>query len=218
MTERRGPELEFSVESVAPAREAATPYLVAKLRIKAAGEPVHSVALRTQVQIEPQKRRYAEEERPRLVELFGEPERWSQTLRPLLWTNLSTNISAFTADTTVDLLLPCTFDFNIAMTKYVAGLDDGELPTSFLFSGTVFYSGHGGLQIAQIPWDREARFRIPVQTWKEMMDSYYPNAAWLCIRREVFDQLYAYKTKHGILTWEQVLERVLASAAAGNRS
>lgn len=214
------PELLFDVQSIAAVRDAATPYIGVTLRITNAivGEAVHSILLRVQAQIEPTRRRYTNEERARLVELFGEPERWSQTLRPLLWANLTVNVAAFTGETTVELLLPCTFDFNVAVTKYIAGLDDGELPTSLLFSGTIFYPGKVGLQIAQIPWDREAKARIPVRTWKEMMDLYYPDTAWLCIRREVFEQLYKYKVEHGLPTWEQVLERVLASASAGNRS
>jgi hypothetical protein len=42
-----------------------------------------------------------------------------------------------------------------------------------------------------------------------MMDIYYPNSAWLCLRRDVFEQLYQYKVAHGIPAWEQVLERML---------
>jgi len=65
---------------------------------------------------------------------------------------------------------------------------------NFLFSGTVFYAdGEGNLQVAPIPWDKEARFRLPVKAWHEMMDIYYPNGAWLCLRRDVFERIYQYK-------------------------
>ena len=43
-----------------------------------------------------------------------------------------------------------------------------------------------------------------------MMDAYYPNSAWLCLRRDVFDQLSQYKVRHGIPTWEQTIEMILA--------
>ena len=33
--------------------------------------------------------------------------------------------------------------------------------------------------------------------------------AWLQLRRDVFNRLYAYKVENAIPTWEQVLERVL---------
>jgi hypothetical protein len=111
----------------------------------------------------------------------------------------------------VDLQVPCTFDFNIASTKYFEGLERGEIPLCFLFSGTAFYDGGGGApQVAPISWNKEARFRLPVVTWRAMMDVYYPNCAWLCLRRDVFDQLYRYKVRHGVPTWEAALERILA--------
>ena len=66
-----------------------------------------------------------------------------------------------------------------------------------MFSGTVFHAGKVGLQVAQIPWDREASYRLPVRAWKEMMDFYYPNTAWICLRRDVFERLYEFKTRQG---------------------
>jgi hypothetical protein len=98
----------------------------------------------------------------------------------------------------------------VAATKYFHGLSDGDVPLCFLFSGTVFYANREQeLQVSPIPWDREARFRLPVQSWNEMMDIYYPNSAWLCLRRDVFERLYQYKVERGIPTWEQTLESVL---------
>jgi len=109
--------------------------------------------------------------------------------------------------------VPCTFDFNVAVTKYIYGLENGDLPTTLLFSGTVFHAGAVGLQIAQIPWDREASYRLPVSGWKQMMDMYFPNTAWLCLRREVFEQLYEFKSRHGLPTWEQAVEKMLGCTA-----
>jgi hypothetical protein len=119
----------------------------------------------------------------------------------------------------VDLPVPCTFDFNVAATKYFHGLADGDVPLSFLFSGTVFYAdADDDLQVAPIPWDKEARFRLPVKAWHEMMDIYYPNTAWLCLRRDVFESLYQYKVARGIPTWEQMLESILPTLEeSGNR-
>lgn len=212
------PDLHFQVEDISAASNAATPQLTCKLRItNAEPEPIHSVAMRVQIQIEPVRRRYTTDERERLKELFGQPEQWSKSLTPLLWTNANVNVTGFTGSTVVDLLLPCTFDFNVAVTKYIYGLEDGEFPISFLFSGTVFHTGEIGLQIAQIPWDREARYQLPVGVWREMMNSYYTNSAWLCLPRDIFDQLYDFKARQGIPTWEQAFERLL-SVTAGAKS
>ena len=73
-------------------------------------------------------------------DLFGEPERWGQTLKTFLWTHVSTIVPAFSGTTEVSLPVPCTFDFNVAATKYFAGLEEGEIPVCVQFSGTVFYA------------------------------------------------------------------------------
>lgn len=208
------PELQFQVEGAEAVANAAAPQIVFKVRItNSEPQPVHSMALRVQVQIEPVRRRYTPQEQDRLKDLFGEPERWSTSLHPLLWANISINVTGFTGSRVIDVAVPCTFDFNVAMTKYIYGLEDGELPASLLFSGTVFYAGAVGLQVAQIPWDREASHRLPVRVWKEMMDAYYPNAGWIALRRDVFERLYEFKSHHGFASWEQTLERMLSMAA-----
>jgi hypothetical protein len=148
-----------------------------------------------------------------LLDLFGEAERWGQTLRNLLWTHANVIVPSFTGTTLVDLPVPCSFDFNVAATKYFDGLDDGGVPICVQFSGTVFYAGsEGGLQVAPISWDKEARFKLPVKVWRQMMESYYPNSAWLCLRKDAFDRLYQYKVRQGIPSWEEVIESIVPAA------
>jgi hypothetical protein len=214
------PDLNFQIESAEPVPYTAAPLLAFKLRIAAAdaAETIQSVALRCQIQIEATHRKYAEPEQERLRDLFGTPDRWSRTLRAMLWTHANVMVPQFTGSTVVDLPVPCTFDFNVAATKYFAALADGEVPLNLMFSGTIFYeSAGGGLQVEQIPWDREARYRLPVRIWKEMMDIYYPNSAWLCLRRDVFDKLAKYKTDRGIPTWEQALESLMPAPEPGEQ-
>jgi len=209
------PDLSIAVEKVEVVPFAASPTLAFKLRVTnaSASEVIHTVVLRTQIQIEVTRRRYSAQDQERLRDLFGEPERWAQTLTNLLWTNTSTVVPQFTGVTTVDLQVPCTFDFSVATTKYFDGLTDGDIPIFLMFSGTVFYGDpEGGLKVAPISWDKETKFRMPLAIWKDMMDRYYPNSAWLCLRRDVFEQLQEYKTRHGIPTWEQALEKMLAQA------
>ena len=168
--------------------------------------------LRAQIQIDVTRRHYTVEEQAKLLDLFGEPDRWAKTLRSLLWTHATVIVPGFAKQTVAEMQVPCTFDFNVAATKYFHGLADGDLPLNFLFSGTVFYADEDErLQASPISWDKEAKFKLPLKTWKELIDQYYPNSAWLYLRRDVFDRLYQYKVRHGILTWEQVIERVLAA-------
>jgi hypothetical protein len=213
------PELNFQLEGAEVTPYAATPQIALKLRLTNAPseQAIHTVALRGQIQIEVTRRRYTAQEQEQLLDLFGAPERWSQTLRSLLWTHSSVIVPAFQGSTLVDIPVACSFDFNVAATKYFHGLTDGDIPLCVMFSGTVFYADPSGqLQVAPISWDKEARFKLPVRVWREMMESYYPNSAWLSLRKDVFERLYQYKVRNGIPTWEQALEAVLALEEAVN--
>jgi hypothetical protein len=206
------PSLTFAIESAEAVPFAAVPTIAFKLHVTNStfDEDIQSVALRCQIQIEASRRRYSSQEREELVDLFGDPDRWSQTLRSLLWTHTGITVPAFSNGTVVDLPVPCTFDFNVAATKYFHAIEDGDLPLCFQFSGTIFYPNpDGALQIAQINWDKETKFRLPAKVWHDMMDLYYPNSAWLRLRRDVFERLYKYKRRHGLATWEQALENLL---------
>ena len=205
------PDLSFAVQDAEPLSNSTAPTIAFKLHItNRSPEPVQSISLRCQLQIECPKRHYAEPEQTRLMDLFGETPRWGQTLRSMLWTNTSMVVGPFESEVTADLPVACTYDFNVAVTKYFDALESGEAPLLFLFSGTVFYSSlTGALQAEQIPWDRECAFRLRVRVWKTMMNLYYPNSAWLCLRKDVFDRLHEYKRQHGIPTWEQAIESIL---------
>jgi hypothetical protein len=206
------PDLAFSIESAEAVPFAAAPLMAFKLQLvnAVAAETIQSVMLRCQIQIEATRRHYTPEEQARLLDLFGEPERWGATLRPTLWTHANLIVPLFTDRCIVDLQVPCSFDFNLAATKYCYGLDDGEIPLTFLFSGTAFYATPGdGLQVWPIPWEKEARFRLPVHAWRALMDHYYPNGAWLRLRRDAFDRLHDYKQRAGVATWEEAIERLL---------
>jgi hypothetical protein len=213
------PDLRFAVLGAETVPYAAAPMLSFRLGITAtpADTAIGAVTLQCQIRIEPLRRRYAESEQEGLRDLFGTPDRWSQTMHSLLWTHTSANVPPFREAVEISLPVPCTYDFNVAAAKYFYALEDGEIPLLLLFSGTIFYeAADGALQIAQIPWEREATFRLPVATWKGMMDQYYPNSAWLNLRADVFDRLYRYKIRRGLPTWEQALDTLLdATEAAG---
>ena len=203
------PDLSFAVESASVTPFALVPMLGFALRVtnRPADEVVHTVVLRCQIQLDVVRRQYDSEEAAKLRDLFGERDRWGSTLKSLLWTHVGVIVPSFTRETTVEMPVPCTFDFNVAATKYFYALAEGEVPLTFLFSGSVFYQdAAGALQVAPIPWDREAKFRLPVKVWKNLMDQYYPNLAWLALRRDIFERLYRFKIARGIPTWEQVME------------
>lgn len=206
------PDLNISVSAVSVVPYAVAPTLAFTLDLTNTlpEELIHTAVLRCQLQMEVTRRRYTPAEEERLLDLFGEPSRWNQTLRTMLWTHASVVIPAFQGSTSVKLAVPCSWDFNVAATKYFHGLDDGEIPLVFLFSGSVFYQDQEGmLQVAPISWEKEAQFRLAVKTWRTLMETYYPNVAWLELRQDVFDRLYQYRTRRGIPTWEQALDNLL---------
>jgi hypothetical protein len=215
------PDLRLTIEGAEVVQYAAAPLLAFKLRIAnhPSEETIHTVALRAQIQIEATRRNYDASEQARLLDLFGEPDRWGQTLRSMLWTHASVVVPRFTGSALADIVVPCTFDFNVAATKYFHGVANGDLPLCFQFSGTVFYQGENEtLQVAPISWDQEAKYRLPVKLWKDLMDVYYPNSAWLALQRDTFLKLYQFKVREGIPTWEEALERALGALSETVRS
>ncbi|HEY0754115.1 MAG TPA: DUF6084 family protein [Ktedonobacteraceae bacterium] len=209
------PDLDFAVVGAEVPPFAALPTLIFKLSVTnaPAHQVIHSISLRSQIQLAVNRRRYSPAAQPRLVELFGEPQRWGDTLRPLLWTHASTVVPRFSDALVADIPIACTYDLEVASTKYFDALDEGEIPLAFFFSGSVFYENdEGNLQVEQIPWSKEAFYRLPVATWKEMIARYYPNSAWLRLHKDVFDQLYQYKTAQGLPTWDDVITRLLVAA------
>jgi hypothetical protein len=209
------PELSFLIGEVSAMPYAAVPTVSARLHItnRTQDEPIQSISLNCQLQLRPLARTYSALEEARLLDLFGERERWGRTMKPLHWANLVIKIPPFTGETTVELSLPCSLDFDVAANKYFYGLDEGSIDVAAMFSGTIFYTGeNGAMQISQIPWDGEAQFRFPVEVWKAAIDAHYMDTRWLRLPRETFDRLYRYKVAQSIPFWADVLNRLLDQA------
>ena len=205
--------MRFACTGARPEPFAAGPTLLFDLRVADdTGRRVHSIALRTQIRIEPRLRTYASEEQARLVDLFGEPARWGETLNPLQLTTVGSTLAGFTGETTAVITVPLTYDLDIAATKFCHGLADGEIPLLLLFAGTVYYQGDTGVQVGPVPWSEEAAFRLPVATWRAAMDDHYPGSTFIRLSRETVDALSAYRSKHVITTWDETLERLLKEA------
>lgn len=201
----------FTLVSVFAEPYAVAPQLTARLRIcEATGQRIHAIALRAQVRIEPQRRRYDEAEQNALRGLFGDRDRWVDTLKPFLWMQCNTTVQGFTGTTEVDLVLPCTYDFDVVGARYLHALDAGPAPLTLLFSGTVFTRGDNGFGVQQVPWDCEARYDMPVAVWREMIESYFPNTGWIRLDHDVLSSLADYRARHGLMTWEETVLSLLA--------
>ena len=203
------PDLNFSIVDARAERHAAQPSLTFRIRIQnASGMAVHAVLLRVQLQIQPRRRAYAAVEQERLADLFGDPARWRETVRPLLWMNTSLVSPPFQIEIELDLTIPCTYDLEVASAKYLEALDGGEVSLLFLFSGTIFVKAENGFRVEQIPWEKEAAFRLPVATWREVMEAYFPDAGWIRLRRSSLDALRRIKAREALFTWDDVIEHL----------
>jgi hypothetical protein len=207
------PQLDFAVERVSALRPAAAPTLRFALRIDAGEAAIRSVVLDVQLRIAAPRRVYDAREAVLLADLFGTRDRWGDTLRALPWTRATLVVPPFAGSTVVDLDVPCTFDFEVAATRYLAALtDDGVVPLELLFSGTVFHVAEDGrLQVTRIAWDREATCAPPVHVWREAVEQGFPHSAWLRVDRETFERLAAFRADHALTTWEAVVEELLTA-------
>ncbi len=203
-------DLHFTCRDLSPDPSAAVPTLRLRLQIREPdGEAVHTLALRCQLLIEPHGREYTDREAGLLVHLFGDRSRWSESLRPVPWVNVSTVVGPFTGSTEVELSVPCSYDLEVAAGKYLHVLSDGEVPLRLLFSGTGFVGQQGRVQVMPVPWHCEASYRMPVRVWRELMDRYFPGSGWLRLRRETIDALLRYTSARALPDWDSALRGLL---------
>ncbi|MCN9242248.1 DUF6084 family protein [Streptomyces sp. RY43-2] len=206
-------ELTFSCTGVRADRYAVGPTLVFRLRITTPDDdtPVHALALRCQIRIEPARRGYETAESDGLVDLFGDRSRWGSTLKPLEFAQVPLMVQGFTGRTETDLVVPCTYDLDIAASRYLAALEGGEVPLRMLFSGTAF-TGAGGFRVEPVPWDREALFGMPVAIWREMIEQHFPGCGWIRLPRATMDALLAFRSRRALPSWEATVRALLDEA------
>lgn len=206
-------ELTFTVLDVAPEPYAVTPILGARVSIAAAGEDsVHAIALRCQVRIEPLRRGYTEDEAAGLLDLFGTRDRWASSQHTFLWQHCATTVQGFTAATEVTLPLEATYDFEVTGAKYLHALRDGEVPLQFLFSGMIFLKSERGFSVQQVNWECEARYRLPVSVWRDLISQHYPNTGWVRLSHDTVTALAGYKSVRGLLDLDQAVTELLSAA------
>jgi hypothetical protein len=209
------PRLQLTIAGVQAVSHAASPTLSFTLRVdEDSGREVFMAGLSVQIQIEPAKRRYDGPTREKLTELFGDPHRWTVSAQRMLWTIQSVLLPAFRGSTSVEIPVLCNYDVELAATKYFHSVVDGEIPLSFHFNGSVYYSGEGGrLQVVQVPWDTVADFAMPISVWQEMIDSYYPYRGWVPVHRDTLDALQRLAARRGTPTLDGAISGLLAEEA-----
>jgi Family of unknown function (DUF6084) len=209
-----GPAPEFTIVGVEAVRHAAAPSLAFAAQVtEPTGRDVYTIALRAQIMIQPARRSYDDETRARLVELFGPPERWAGTTNSFIWLETDVLVPAFSGATTFRMPIACTYDLELAAVKYFYSVPDGEVPLQFNFTGTIFYRGpNAAMQIAQVPWDRAADFRMPVEVWKEMVAHYYPHSGWARLHADTLAALTRRRAERGLPSLDAAVAELLEEA------
>jgi hypothetical protein len=208
------PDLDLEVLSAGAEPDALIPILNFRVRINERdGHRVDAISLRCQIMVQATRRTYAPGEQEALLDLFGPPARWGTTLKTMLWTHASVDVAGFTGSTEAIVPVPCTHDLTITAGKYFFALETGDVPLMFQFSGTIFWrDDDASLQVAPISWSKEAAFRLPVATWRALMEAHDPDSAWLCLRRDTVEKLNRYKAHSGVPGWDAALSRLLEAA------
>jgi hypothetical protein len=208
------PRLSFAVSSVRPLERAAVPTLAFGLAVtRSGGGPVRSVLLSTAIRIDAARASYEHADVRALGELFGQPEQWATSLRPLAWTRLTTVVPPFDTHTTLTLEVPCTGDRERALHTYFRALGDADVPLELLLSGTVFHtSADGRLATAQLPWDTETACRLPAALWRELTARYFGPGSWLRLSHGTGERLGAYGMAHGLVDADRTVAALLDAA------
>jgi hypothetical protein len=208
------PEPEFELVSVEPVPRSVAPTLQFNGRITTETErPVYAVALTAMFTVEPAKRKYDADERERLEELFGAPERWASTTGAFRWAQVEVMVPGFTGVGEFALPVQCSYDLELASGKYFGSLAGGSVPLRIHFNGSVFYEDErGGVQVVLVPWDRSIRFDLPISAWQRMIAGHHPNRGWVPLATDTVERLRARKARRGSPTFDACVSELLDEA------
>jgi hypothetical protein len=138
------PDLSFQIEGVQAVRLRA-PLLGFDLRVTNTAASAYTPSPSgARSRLRRTRRRYGAKDQERLQDLFGEPHRWGQTLRTMLWTQASVDRARFHGRAPCGAAGALHLRLQCGRVKYFQGLEEGEIPLCFQFSGTVFYESATG--------------------------------------------------------------------------
>ncbi|MGH2741788.1 MAG: DUF6084 family protein [Thermoleophilaceae bacterium] len=202
------PDPEFWVLDARPVPHSAAPTLSFRMRVRDRSErDIYTIALVAQINLDLIERPHEDGTRERLRDVFGEPERWGDTGRGVLWAKREVLVPSFTGSTSFELQVPCNSDLELATTRYLEALPDGEAPFSFHFSGSIVYAGdEDRLQLARVPWHVTAQFRLPVDTWRRAVGG---SGGLVRVGDETFEALRRHRIEQGLYSLDAAVADLL---------
>jgi hypothetical protein len=205
------PAPEFAVSGVESDPHAAAPLLRFLVDVADPSErEVYTIALTAQVQIDADRRAYDPGTRERLHDLFGEPDQIPRTAGAIQVGRVETLVPGFRGTGRFALSVPLSGDVELAVTRYLVSLQDGTVPLTFLFSGSIFYCGEADrLQVTLVPWSCEARFRLRLATWRDLIERRYAASGFVRVRAETLAALRRRRTERGFPTFDATIADAL---------
>lgn len=206
-------ELSAAVTDAEVTPFSAAPTVTFRMQItEATGADIHCAVLRMQVRIDPARRRYGADEQAGLADLFGDPVRWGDSLRPFLWTEVSTVVPAFRDQIEVGLPVPCSYDLDVSASRFMHSLEGGVVPLLFLLSGSVFQVADGRMSVTPVPWHLECQYLLPVELWRAAVDGHFPGSGWLRLQTGTLDAIGRVKSARALATWDDTVGYLLEQA------
>lgn len=205
------PAPEFTVSGVEVVPHAAAPTLNFAVTVTDnSGCEIYTIALAAQVQIDGDRRAYDPETRERLHDLFGEPAQIPQTAGPVQIGRVEMLVPSFSGTGHFTLAVPLSGDVELAATRYLASLSGGTVPLSFHFNGSIFYCGAADrLQITLVPWSCDARYRLRVTDWQELIQRRHSAAGFVRVQAETLAALRKRRTERGLPTFDATIQDAL---------
>ena len=196
-------KLEFAARRARAEPRSAAPVIRLPVEVRAPGTKIEALVLRARVQIEPWKRVAGALEKELLRELSG--------TQPLQWADVGITLCSFAEATTFEIPISCTYDMQVAATKYLTAVVRGDIPVRVFFNGTAFFASENGFLVEPLSWDCECEAMVPVQVWRDAMDACFAGQAWMRVDRATFDALARYRVSRGFDNWDRTLEYLLAA-------
>jgi hypothetical protein len=69
--------------------------------------------------------------------------------------------------------------------------------------------------VVLIPWDTDAQFRMPVATWRAMIDEHYPAGGWIRLHETTLARLHARRAEHGLPSFDACVTELLEGRDGG---
>ena len=213
------PDLAITVESAEVVPFAAAPTLASDCawRMPTREEIIHTVVLRCQIQIEVTRRRYSGFDQERLARSVRRAGALGPDAAQSAVDQHQPVVPQFTAKPRSIRRYPALSISASPPPSISTAWRMATFPVCLMFSGTVFYADPGDRCRWRPFLGQGNEIPAAAKVWKDMMDAYYPNSAWLCLRRDVFEELQRFKVERGIPYMGAGASKLLLSARGRKR-